>query len=530
MKRRTLLKTLGGAVGLAAAPAILRAQSRTTLRYIPPVDLGFLDPHFSSSWVTRNHAYMVFDTLYGQDGHFATSPQMVEGHTVEDDGRLWRIRLRDGLRWHDGAPVLARDCVASIKRWAVRDPYGATMMQATAELSAPDDRTIQFRLSRPFPTLAGALGKVPTYACMMMPERLALTDPFKQIPEVIGSGPYRYLANERVPGAHNAYERFVGYQPRVDGTPDWTAGPKVAHFDRVEWTTIPDTATAAAALSSDQQDWWDSPQLDLVPALRARNDVTVRVTDVGGAVLLLRPNCLHPPFDNPAVRRAVMWAVDQANVMQAVASDPSSVHLPLGVFCPGTAMATDAGMAPLIAPRDFDRAKAMLAASGYNGERTVLMAPVDYPAMKAAGDVTADMLKRLGMNLDYVETDWGTILQRRAKTEAVEQGGWSMYVNMQAGLDWLSPAFNTGLRGMGTGPASAPGWPTSAALEQLRLAWFDAPDLAAQQQISAAIQVQALQDVPFIPLGQFFQPTAYRRNLVGVLNGFATFWNVTRAI
>ncbi len=529
MKRRTLLSlTTGLATAGLAAPATVRAQSRTTLRYIPPVDLGFLDPHFSSAWVTRNHAYMVFDTLYGQNGSFETSPQMAEGHTVEDDGKLWRIRLREGLLWHDGERVLARDCVASIRRWASRDAYGGTLMAATAELSAPDDRTIQFRLKRPFPSLPAALGKVPTFTCMMMPERLAQTDAFKQIPEVIGSGPYRFLPGERVAGAHNAYERFTGYKPRETGTPDWTAGPKMAHFDRVEWTTIPDAATASAALASGQQDWWDSPALDLVPQLRARADVSVRVTDIGGATLLLRPNCLQAPFNNPAIRRAVLWAMEQSEFMQAVTSDAAMVNLPLGMFTPGTAMASTAGLEPITAPRDLARAKRMLAEAGYKGERVVLMAALDYPAMKAAGDVAADLLQKLGMNVDYVVTDWGTVLQRRAKTDAVEQGGWSIYVNMQAGLDWLSPAVHPSLRGMGTGPGSAPGWPTSPRLEELRTAWFDAPDLAAQQRISAEMQVQAFQDVPYMPVGQFFQPTAYRKSLRGVLNGFATFWNVSR--
>lgn len=526
MKRRVFLLRTATIGATMAAPAIVRAQSATTLRYIPPVDLGFLDPHFSSAWVTRNHAYMVFDTLYGQNGRFETSPQMVDRHTVENDGLLWKLRLREGLKWHDGESVLARDCVASIRRWAARDAYGGTLMGATAELSAPDDSTIQFRLKRPFPSLPAALGKVPTFTCMMMPERLALTDPFKQIPEIIGSGPYRFLAGERLPGAHNAYSRFAGYQPRQGGTPDWTAGPKLAHFDRVEWTTIPDAATAAAALGSGQQDWWDSPQLDLVPLLRQQPDLTVRVTDIGGSTLLLRPNCLQPPFNNPAIRRAVMWAIDQSEYMQAVASDPASVHLPLGMFTPATPMASEAGMQPLTSQRDFAKARRMLADAGYNGERTVLMAPVDYPAMKAVGDVAADMLKRLGMNLDYVVTDWGTVLQRRTKMDPVAAGGWSIYVNMQAGLDWLSPAVHPSLRGLGTAPGSAPGWPTSARIEALRTAWFDAPDLPTQQRISAEMQVQAFEDAPYMPIGQFFQPTAYRKRLQGVLNGFATFWNV----
>jgi peptide/nickel transport system substrate-binding protein len=243
-------------------------------------------------------------------------------------------------------------------------------------------------------------------------------------------------------------------------------------------------------------------------------------------MLLLRPNCLVPPFDNPAVRRAVLAAIDQTEFMQAVTSDTGLVNLPLGVFTPGTPMASAAGMEVLTGTRDFARAQRMLAESGYKGERTVLMAPLDYPAMKAAGDVAADMLKKLGMNIDYAVTDWGTVLQRRAKTEPVEQGGWSIYVNMQDGIGWTNPAVHPSVRGNGRG--AAPGWPTSAELEALRLAFFDAPDAATRKAIAARVQEQAFVDVPFMPLGQFYQPTAYRKTLTGVLDGFPTFWNVKR--
>ena len=157
---------------------------------------------------------MVFDTLSGQDSTYAASPQMVAGHVIENDGRLWNLTLRDGLKWHDGEKVLARDCVASINRWGKRDAFGQALLAATDELSAPDDKTIRFRLKKPFPLLPDALGKSPSLMPAMMPERLAKTDAFTQIPEVIGSGPYRFIAKDRIPGARAAYERFAGYVPR----------------------------------------------------------------------------------------------------------------------------------------------------------------------------------------------------------------------------------------------------------------------------------------------------------------------------
>src|SRR5271163_3636025 len=200
MTRRTFL---AGASATLAAPMISRAGSTQVLKFIPTTDLTALDPICTSEYRTRNHGFAVFDTLYGQTGPaqgFKATPQMLAGHTIEDDGRTWRLTLRDGLMFHDGQKVLARDCIASIRRWSVRDAFGQALIQRTDELRAVDDRVILFRLKQPFPLLPDALGKTASNMCAIMPERLALTDPFKQIPEAVGSGPFRYRADERIQG------------------------------------------------------------------------------------------------------------------------------------------------------------------------------------------------------------------------------------------------------------------------------------------------------------------------------------------
>ncbi len=527
MKRRNFLAA--GAAGLAL-PAAVRAQAQRTLRFIPQIDLAYLDPHWTTAYVTRNHSYMVFDTLFGQDGKFEYSHQMLAGHVVENDGRLWKLTLRDGLWWHDGEKVLAKDCVASIRRWAKRDAIGDALMNATDELSAPDDKTIQFRLKKPFALLPAALGKSPSPMCAMMPERLAMTDPFKQITEIVGSGPFRYIQSERIAGSRNVYRKFDKYVPRQGGTPDWTAGPKIVNFDEVVWTTMPDDGTKSAALQNGEQDWWENPANDLMPLLRKNPKVKVAIQDSTGGVEMMRPNHLTAPFNNPKVRQAFMWAIDQAEFMQAiVGNDPEMYYTPLGSFCPKTPMASDAGLEPLKGKRDYAKVKEMLKAAGYAGEKTVLMVPTDYSTLKALGDVMADVMGRVGMNVDYVATDWGTMLARRNKKDPIEQGGWSGFITGWAGTDHFSPPAHIALRGNGDQPSSWPGWCTSPDLERLRTAWFDAPDLAAQQKICAEMQVVAMRDVPYYPLGQFQTPTAYRSDITGVLNGFATFWNVKRA-
>ena len=215
--------------------------------------------------------------------------------------------------------------------------------------------------------------------------------------------------------------------------------------------------------------------------------------------------------------------------MQAIVGDnPEMFYTPLGVFMPGTPMASKAGLDPYVGKRDYDRVKQEIKAAGYAGERTVLMVPTDYPQLKALGDVAADMMQRVGLNVDYAAIDWGTMLQRRNNKGPVEQGGWSAFVTGWTGGDWMNPAGHIAMRGNGDQPGAWPGWCVSPRIEALRNNWFAATTLADQQKICADIQQQCMIDVPFYSLGQFQQPTAYRSDLTGMLNGFATFWNIRR--
>jgi peptide/nickel transport system substrate-binding protein len=525
MRRRAFL---AAAAATIAMPAIARGQARQVLTFIPQADLAVLDPIWTTTYQTRDHAFLVFDTLFGVDESYAAQPQMVEGAVTENEGKLWRLTLRPGLKFHDGTPVLARDCVASVKRWGARDSYGQALMAATDEISATDDKTIVFRMKRAFPLLPDALGKTPPSICAIMPERLAQTDPYKQVTEMVGSGPYRYKADERVPGSRVVYERFADYAPRQSGTPSGTAGPKLAHLERVEWRIIPDGGTVAAALQQGEVDWWLLPNADLLPVLKSDKKLSVRVTDPTGFIATMRFNQLNPPFDNPALRRAIVGAVTQSDYMIGmVGTDPSLWKDHCGYFCPGTPMASDAGMTALTGPRDLAKVKREIEAAGYKGEKIVLLGPTDIPSAKALADITGDLLKRLGLNVDYQAMDWATLVQRRAKKEPVEQGGWSIYHTSWSGVDQTNPVGHVFLRG--NGQDATVGWPTSPKLEELRNAWLAAPDLAAQKALAAETQLQAFADVPYIPLGQYFTPTAYQANLGGVLNGNPVFWNIQRS-
>jgi peptide/nickel transport system substrate-binding protein len=525
MRRRTFLAASAATLAL---PSVGHPESRRVLKFIPGTDLSVVDPVWTTAYVTNIHSYMVFDTLYGQSGYkdgFKATPQMLAGHIVEDDGKTWKLTLRDGLKFHDGEKVLARDCVASIKRWGARDTFGQAMMARTDGISAPDDKTIVFRLKQRFALLPEALGHGGPNMCAIMPQRAAGTDAFKQVTEVVGSGPFRFKTDERVQGSLFVYERFEGYKPREDGEASFTSGPKIVHFDRVEWHVLPDAATKAEALQTGEMDWWDNPTPDLLPLLRKKGIATQNLAT--GQPCFLRPNHLFPPFDKPAVRRALMGAIDQTECMIAMMGEDSSLwSVPCGFFPPASPLASDAGMSMLTGKRDYLAVRRALETTDYQGEKIVLMGDASYPTFKALSDIVADVLKRVGMDVDYQVMDTGTLLQRRALTKPPAEGGWNLFCSGFSGLDFLTPASHLVLRSNGKGAWF--GWPDDPKIEQLRDAWFDAPDLAAQKKIGVEIQLQAFQSVPYWPLGLSQRPTAFRKDITGVPEGFVTFWNVRR--
>ncbi len=517
---------LAGAGGLAlAAPGIARAGAARVLRFVPQTDVPVLDPTSSVAVVTRNHGFMVYDTLYGLDADYRPQPQMVAGDETAADGLSWRLTLREGLVFHDGQPVLARDAVASLRRWGRRDGFGQALMAATDELSAPSDRVIQFRLRRPFPLLRHALGKVTSYVPFIMPERIAATAGGAPLTEIVGSGPFRFVADEHVSGSRVVYARHAGYLPRADGVPSQTAGPKRVFVDRVEWMVMPDPATSTAALQNGEVDWWEAPTADLAGVLRRDRAIALEVLDPLGEIAILRFNQRHAPFDNPAIRHALLGAVDQADFMTVVAGDDARLwNGHVGVFAPGTPFASEAGLEILSGRHDTARAAAAIRAAGYAGQRIVFLQPADSPETAALSDVGADLLRRCGFNVDVQTSDLSTAMQRRTSTAPERVASWDCFITRFGSLDLSSPATNLLLRG--NAMQGWAGWPDDPAMEALRTEWFDAADLAAQRSVAARMQERAMQEVPYVPLGQYLRETAYRRTVTGMLKGLPLFWNI----
>ncbi len=522
MKRRTLLAA--AALSPLAAPAI--GGQTSTIIHVPQGNLVTLDAVFTTAQVTRNAAAMVFETLYGRDEKLDPKPQMVEGHTIEENGLRWTMRLRDGLLFHDGTPVLARDCVASLQRWMKRDSIGQTIANRLDALEAKDDRTLVWRLKKPFAALPAALAKTQNTPSII-PERLAATDAFKQIAETIGSGPFRYVADEYVSGHRAVFAKFDKYNPRPEKA-SFAAGGYRVLVDRVEWQIIPDPATAANALVTGAVDWLDSPLPDLIPMLKSKSNVVVAPVDIYGTFGGLRPNFLHGPTANAGVRRAMLAAIDQVDVMTAVmGGDPSLFHAPTGFFIPGAPSASEAGMDLIRKRTGKDEIKAMLKQARYAGEPIIFMHPTDQVYYDAMSSVAVAAFREVGLNIDEQSVDWGTVVQRRASKEPLDKGGWSLFPYGAPAADYQDPIFASFLHG--NGKAAWFGWPEDPKAEDLISRWTDSTDPVERRRLDSEIQMNAFETVPFIPLGQYLPPAAYRKELTGVLQGAVpVFWNVIK--
>jgi peptide/nickel transport system substrate-binding protein len=461
--------------------------------------------------------------LYGIDENFQPRPQMCAGHEVSADGLTWIFTLRDGLLFHDNEKVRAIDCTVSIARWTVKDPFGQALAAVLEEMAPLDDKRFRIRLKQPFPQMLLALGSRP---CFIMPERLARTPATVQIKEAIGSGPFRFVASEWVSGASAVWTKFDKYVPRQE-PPSTFAGGKAAHIDRVEWVVQPDAATSSAALRQGEVDWVEWPLIDLLPMLKRARGVTVKAIN-WPHLCVLAFNHLHPPFDNPKLRRALLPAIDQRAFIQSIVGEQEEYgRVPAGFYTEGTPMANKAGMETLTGPRDLSLARKLIAESGYKGEPILMMSPTDSQPFAQLAHVARALLLDLGLNVDFREMDFGSLMTRRVNQTAPANGGWNCVAQIWTVLNSSNPGNSLGLRANGRGAAF--GWPTDEPLETLRQQWFDAPDLPRQRAICEQIQLRAFEAVPEIPLGQAVMPTAFRENVTDIVRTpYPVFWGLKK--
>jgi len=524
MRRRQFIGATA-AVTLAAPQVNAQTARARTLRVVPLTALFSLDTVFNTSLVTTNHGYAVYDLLFGMNNKGEIKPQMAEGWDISSDGRVYTIKLRDGLKFHNGEPVRAQDCIQSLKRWAGRETFGQTVAQFVDVWGVKDDRTLEIKLTQPVPIFLEAITRGSASVPFIMPEHIAKTDPYKQITEAIGSGPFKWLPSEFQAGSFAAYAKNTDYVPRTEPA-EWTAGGKVAHFDRVELRAIPEPATAAAALLSGEVDWYEQVQPDLIPQLR-RGDVTIGSANPNGFNGILRFNHLQPPFNDVRLRRAVMMAVNQEDYMASItANDPTAFNGCKAMFPCGGPYGKETGKA--LMGGDLAKAKAMVKESSYKGEKIVILSPADVPTIGPMGDVTFDLLKQMGLNVELAAVDWATLTNRRASKEPVEKGGWSIFHTWAPTNVINTPVEHFAMRGLGQ--KAWAGWYEDPQMEEMTRQWTISTTAADQQRIAAAIQDRAFDQVPFVLCGQFQIRSAYRKYITGVIEGSAAYmWNIRRA-
>ncbi|WP_372623798.1 ABC transporter substrate-binding protein [Falsiroseomonas sp.] len=528
--RRWLGVAAAAALGIGAAgtPAVSLAQSpaQSTLRIVLINDLASLDPVQSTAAFVRNHGFLVYDQLFAFDSQGVARPQMVERHEAAADGMSHRFTLREGLAFHDGQPVRAADAVASIRRWSQRDVVGRALAAATAAMEVVDDRTFTIRLSRPFALVTEALARPTASALFVMPKRIAQTPAATAITDATGSGPFIFQADQWRAGERAVYTRNPNYRPRQEPA-DGLAGGKVAMLERIEWISMPDPATAAAALQAGEIDFIEQPSPDLIPTLERNRSIRTFALNPVGFMVWLRLNHTQPPFNNPAARQALLHLINQQEVLQGIGVRASEQvpYCPAYFFC-GTPLESDAGAQGLRAV-NLDRARALLREAGYANQRVVFMNAADQPINNAATLVMSESFRRGGLNMDVPSMDWATLTQRRNRRDPVDQGGWNLFVTVANVLDGQNPLTNLYLASPCEGGLA--GWPCDQQLEDLRRSWWEENDPAKRQEILHRVHARAYEVLPYINAGQFRTLAAHRSNVEGMRPTIIpVFWGVTK--
>lgn len=526
---RAIRRTSPGLALLAAGLACLVGMAADvradggTIKFVPHAGLRVLDPVWATAYITRNHGYMIYDQLFAMDANLKPQPQMVDKWSVSADALSYSFTLRKGLKWHDGTPVTARDCVASIKRWAARDPLGGKLMGFTQSLEARSGTTFALKLKEPFGLVLDALAKMSGNPLFMMPERVAMTDPQKQIEDYTGSGPFKFVKDEFKPGERVVYEKFKEYVPRAEPV-SGLAGGKRVYVDRVEWVTLSDQNTAISALNAGEVDIHEAPPVDLLPILKSNPKIQVANFDPLGYQGAIRFNHLTPPFNNPKMRQAVLYMINQEDVMRLVVGDPSYMKACASIFMCGTPYATTAGAEGI--HQDFAKAKQLLKEAGYKDEKVVLIDPTDLFVLHAMVGGVAAMLRQGGLNVEVQAMDWGTALTRRVKKEPASEGGWNLFVTAWSAVDLISPLTNGNLNALCE--KGNYGWYCDPKLTELQDRWSRTTDPARSKALAAEIQKEAYVSGAYVPLGQYQQPGAFR-GFTGIVQApIPVFWNIRR--
>jgi peptide/nickel transport system substrate-binding protein len=524
ISRRQVVRGTAAAAALTlGAPSVHAQQGGQTLRFVANADLKVLDPIWTTAYITRNHGYLVYDTLFGTDERLQIKPQMVDRTTVSPDRMKYTFTLRDGLRWHDGQLVVSEDCVESLKRWGKKDRFGQLLMAHTGKIEPIDKKTFMLELTERFGPVLEALGKPSSNVPFMMPARVASTPPEEQIKEIVGSGPFKFARDEWRPGEQVVYVRNLDYVPRGE-TPSGSTGGKKVHLDKVIWRYIADPWDAADDLASGKVDWWEQPPLDFIPKIEQNSDLQTALIDPLGTQGWLRPNFLHPPFDNKKARQALLHMMDQVTYLAWAIGQSQYYRACDSVFACGGPYTTRVGAEPIMR-HDLTRARQLVKESGYDGQPIVVLHVTDIPFLNAATIVTRQRLESIGFKVILKAMDFSANLTARARKDPPAKGGWNLLHTWWHAADVANPAVHFGVSG--AGPRAWFGWPDIPQIEKLVTDWVRAADETKRKQLADEVQKVALSEVAYVPWGEWVQPTAFRRNVRDILKfGAPVFWNV----
>ena len=523
-RKFALSAALAAVVGAGPA-AIAPASAETVLKAVMHSDVKIIDPIWTTAYISRNVGYMLYDTLFALDANNDVKPQMIDKVDISADKLTYTMTLRDGLLWHDGQPVTAEDCIASLKRWSAKDSLGQKVFTGfVSDISSPDPKTIVIKLKEPTGLLLFALGKPSSNVPFMMPKRVAETDPGKQISEFIGSGPFVLKKDEWKPGDKIVFTKFDKYKPRSEPASGF-AGGKVVKVDRVEWLAIADAQQAISALSAGEIDYIEQPPHDLLPLIKADSNLKLVVNHAVGQ-FTLRPNSLVPPLNNPKIKQALWYALNQEDFLKAAVGNPEYYKICKSYYPCGTPFSTTAGMDGLLSA-NVKKAQELLKEAGYDGTPIVLMASTDLPILANLGPVAKQLMERAGFKVDMQSMDWQTLVARRNKKDPANAGGWNAFATVWVGADILNPVL-TAYMNAGCDKALF-GWPCDEKLEKLRNDFMKAPDLAAQKKIATEAQEEAIAYTTHIPLGEYTAPLAVRKNIDGIIDAAVpVFWSITK--
>jgi peptide/nickel transport system substrate-binding protein len=260
-------------------------------------------------------------------------------------------------------------------------------------------------------------------------------------------------------------------------------------------------------------------------------NITIEVLNKFGWVGMVRPNHLHPPFNNVKARQALQYLLNPVDMLKSFVGNPKYEKLCGAYFGCGGPMENDANMAWYKNGRGQNIAKAaqLFKESGYDGRPVVVMQPTDILPLKVGTSLIVQWLREAGINVDLVTTDWGAIAARRGNKNPPDKGGWNLFNTYTSGYQLGSnPFFYWGHAA--SGEKAGFGWPTNPEHDRLSAAWAAAGTLAERKAIARKMQAGAWDWVPYVTYGQWLAPTAHRKNVKGwiPMPEVIPFWNVEK--